>query len=371
MVLKPMWIAEKLRTAAANAGQGDDKVWRRAARTLYGTFGALLAGLSALLLLVDPYRVVPFSLPLKREIVDANQRWLYPMVVRSGRYDSVVIGTSTVRLLDPADLNAAFGGRFVNLSMNAATAWEQMQVGHLFLREVGPPRTAVIGLEKRIWCYAAADQERVTARGFPQWMYDDDPWNDLFYLFNRKTVEIAGRMIANALGLLRPRIRHDGYAVFVPPDASYDLERARRGIWGSGPRKVTAVAPPVTLSEAEKRALLMPALDWLDGFAAQLSGRSRVIFASMPIHIAAQAAPGSYEAAVHAECTARIAAIARRTGALYVDWAVPSSITTQDDNYWDAVHYRLRFAPIIIRGLASATAENGDPPEGTFRVLAP
>ena len=366
-----MWIADKLRTAAVSARQENETAWRRAALALFGTFGAMVAVVFAFVLLVDPYEVVPFSLPLKREIMDTNQRWLYPMVVRSRRYDSVVIGTSTLRLLDPDDLNAAFGGRFVNLSMNAATAWEQMQIGQLFLREVGPPRIAIIGVDKRIWCYPAAGEERATARGFPQWMYDDDPWNDLLYLFNTKTLEIAGRVVGNRLGLVRPRIRHDGYAVFVPPDTSYDLERARKAIWGHGPRNVTAVTPAVVLGDEEKRNLRLSALDWLDAFATQLSGRSRVILASMPVHVAAQAAPGSHEAAVNAECTSRIAAIARRTGAIYVDWAVPSPITTQDENYWDAVHYRLRFARTIVQGLASAAAEAGDPPDGTFRILAP
>jgi len=41
--------------------------------------------------------------------------------VRSGRYDSAVVGTSTVRLLDPQRLGALFGARFANLGLNAGT----------------------------------------------------------------------------------------------------------------------------------------------------------------------------------------------------------------------------------------------------------
>ena len=43
-------------------------------------------------------------------IMDLNQRFMYPQIVRSGRFDAAVFGTSTVRLLDPALLDARFGG---------------------------------------------------------------------------------------------------------------------------------------------------------------------------------------------------------------------------------------------------------------------
>ena len=72
--------------------------------------------------------------------MDLNQRFMYPQIVRSGRFDAAVFGTSTVRLLDPQRLGAAFGGRFANLGMNAGTPWEQMQLADLFLRHVPRPR---------------------------------------------------------------------------------------------------------------------------------------------------------------------------------------------------------------------------------------
>ena len=86
---------------------------------------ALLAlGLAGLLyaavVLLDPYglRATPGAPP--RPLMDLNQRFMYPQIVRSGRFDSAVFGTSTVRLLNPQRLNETFGGRFANLGLTQA-----------------------------------------------------------------------------------------------------------------------------------------------------------------------------------------------------------------------------------------------------------
>ncbi len=55
-------------------------------------------------------------------------------------------GTSTARLLDPQELDRAFGGRFANLAMNAATPWEQTQLARLFLTRA-PARACCFGLD--------------------------------------------------------------------------------------------------------------------------------------------------------------------------------------------------------------------------------
>src|SRR3954470_65919 len=106
----------------------DDRIWRRFAVSFAATALGLTAILYAFIVLMDPFgvRVSPGHAPTP--IMDVNQRFMYPQLVRSGRYDSAIFGTSTVRLLDPDQLNAQFGGRFINLGMNAATPWEQMQL---------------------------------------------------------------------------------------------------------------------------------------------------------------------------------------------------------------------------------------------------
>ena len=116
------------------------------------------AALYAFVLLIDPYAVVPFSLPIDRRIVSINQRYMYPQIVRSRRFDSLLIGTSTARLVDPQILNGPFGARLANLAMDDMLAWEQLQVMELFWREVGPPKVLIVALDW-VWCLRKCRQQ--------------------------------------------------------------------------------------------------------------------------------------------------------------------------------------------------------------------
>jgi hypothetical protein len=342
------------------------------ARSFIGMFLSVVAGLSALvlsfILLLDPYGVSPVQLPLKRAIMDINQRYMYPQVVRTRAFDSVVIGTSTSRLLDPEALNAAFGGRFANLAMNAGTAWEQTELAKLYLRHNPAPRTAIIGLD-HVWCAPGAAIEKITFRGFPEWMYDENALNDLPQVFNLQTLEITGRLALFHVGLMPERIRRDGYEVFTPPESTYDLARARFHLWKARPEgAVRPVVPPVNLSTEETRALVFPAVAWLDDLLARMPRETRRILAYMPVHIAAQPTPGSRDAAILDACKARIDEVARRHGAKVVDFAIHSPVTQEDSNYWDPLHYRLPIADRITAGLKAAVETGADDPGGLFVV---
>jgi hypothetical protein len=328
----------------------------------------LIGGVAAVylfILLVDPYGVVPFALPLDRHIVSINQRYMYPQIVRSKRFDSVILGSSTSRLLDPELLDRSFHARFVNLAMDSATAWEQQAMLDLFLRQVGPPKVLIVGLDA-VWCYPDADRNRITFRGFPDWLYDDNPWNDYLYMFNAGTLEIAVRLVGYQLGLYRERIRYDGYDVFVPPDSQYDAARARAKIGEAAPPP-NPLPPP--LSAAERSRLSFPALAWLDASLARLPADSRKILAFMPVNIAAQPTPGTHEADVEAECKARIVAIGRNRGASVIDWRIPSSLTRADTNYWDALHYRVPIATRIAEELGPAVLAGRESTDGSYVVL--
>jgi hypothetical protein len=323
---------------------------------------------AAFIALLDPFGVLLHNSGSQRPIMDINQRYMYPQVVRSQRFDSVVIGTSTSRLLDPVALDAAFGGQFANLAMNAATAWEQTEVLKLVQRHLPAPKTVVLGIDD-IWCLDEKNLVKKTFRGFPGWMYDTNRWNDLPQLFNLTTLEIAGRLLGFHLGLMPERIRRDGYEVFTPPEQTYDLARARFHIWGKATkREITPVVPPVVLGQERASALSFPALVWLDERLAALPRDTRKLLVYMPVHVAAQPVPGSVRAAEIAVCKARIEAIASRHNSRIVDFSLTSSLTTGDKNYWDPLHYRLPVAETIVRGLKAASETGQSDAEGLYRV---
>jgi hypothetical protein len=343
-----------------------------AAKTFLKTFLALFAGFAlliyALIQLLDPYGVSPVRLPLGRVIMDINQRYMYPQIARRSTYDSVVIGTSTSRLLDPRQLDAAFGGRFANLAMNAGTAWEQAELAKLYLRHNPAPRMFILGID-HVWCVQGNDVPRITFRGFPEWMYDENRWNDLPEVFNLKTVEIAGRVAGFHLGLMPERIRGDGYEVFTPPEETYNLARARFHIWQGKPSQtVQPVRPPARLTEAESAALVFGPLVWLEDMLGRIPPATRRLLVFMPLHIAAQPPPGSRGDAEIAVCKQRIAAIAARHGAKTIDFSIASSLTSEDSNYWDPLHYRLPIAGKIVDGMKRASETGQDDPDGLYVV---
>jgi hypothetical protein len=338
--------------------------WKSLVTLFTGLFAGALAFLYLFVLLIDPYDIVPLSLPLDRRIVSINQRYMYPQIARSGRFDSLLTGTSTAQLIDPRSLNGPFVGRFANLAMDSMRAWEQMQIVDLFSRANGPPNNLIIALDS-VWCERDADRERITFRGFPDWLYDDNEWNDYLYLLNVGTIEIAVRQLGYQLGLYRERVRYDGFRVFTPPEASYDAARARQHLWkGRTPHQRPQNLPP-PLSADERQELKFPALAWLEAILAKQPSSTRRMLAYMPVHVAAQPWPGSAAASIEEECKARIDKIAQKHGAAVVDWRINSPITREDRHYWDPLHYRLPVAQLVARQLGDAI-EGRDAEDGSY-----
>lgn len=340
--------------------------WRRFLWVALGGFGGLCVLLGLFVLAMNPYGNLPHLLFSEHVITDINQRFQYPALIRSRRFDSAVIGTSDARLLRPDALDRVFGGSFANLAMNAGTPWEQYRLIDLFLREVPQPRMLLMALD-HVWCDPAALSNKTTFRGFPEWMYDDNRWNDFFYILNGKTVELGGRVLAYHLGLGSARFPA-GYEVFTPPEDAYDSAKVRRKLWGdAGPHPIGAVTPPYRASEEERRSWRFPALAWLDESLTRFPGR--VVMAYMPAHVTAQPVPGSAGAARESECKAETQEIARRHGVPLIDFRIASGITTNDDNYWDRLHYRLPIADRIVAGIERALETAADDPNGDWRYL--
>lgn len=340
----------------------DETVWERHTGWLVGSLIGLLSLVSAVIAIANPYGNISVS-PLKHVITDTNQRFQYPAIVRSGQFDSIVVGTSTSRLLRPGALQAKFGGRFANLAMDSATAWEQYRLAKLFVTRHRNPRTLIVALD-HVWCRADAATARITERGFPEWMFDDNPWNDAWSMLNKRTIEISARRLAVAAGFAKERIPFDGYEVFVPPDETYDAAKAREHIHKGGkPRPQTS--PGAMPSERLKATWQFPALAWLDEILASPWQRAILVFT--PVHIAAL--PGGTGYWREQACKAHVADIARRHRAPLIDFRIASDITSRDENYWDDLHYRVGIAERIVDGMATAVTTRRDASNGDWKLL--
>lgn len=345
------------RRSASVTGVPAPSSWRAFRRTFLG--GAILSGAAALtfVAVLDPYglRAAPGRAP--GPIMDTNQRLSYPQIARGGPFNAAVFGTSTARLLDPHDLDAAFAARFANLAVNAATPDEQIRLAELFLAR-RPLRAVLFGLDAT-WC--AADPPARTTHAFPDWLFaEGTPWG-LLRQMSLRSVTVAAQAGLARLHLARPRIRPDGYAVFTPPEQSYDPERARAHI------RAGAADPN---APADRPDDPMPALTRLEALLGRLPGDALKLVAFMPVHAAAQSRPGTPAGRREEACKARAAEIGTRMGAVVVDFRRPSPLTTRDENYWDALHYRLPVAARIVADLKAAVSTGAGDPDGEYRVLA-
>lgn len=299
--------------------------------------------LYAFVAVVDPWDTLPLSPPLPRVPVSSNARFSFPALARSSRFDAVVLGTSTARLLQPAQLDGAFGARFANLAMNSATAWEQMQMLHVFLRAHPAPRAVLIDMDAA-WCGAEAPQ--LTPRPFPAWMYRANLWPAYREMLTPYAVQEAANQFAVMVGLRKRRYGLDGYTRFVPPDSEYDPVRVDAAFARWGPPDTGTAVPgaPVPLPAL---ALLGPALD------AVPPGTRTVLFFP-PVHASQQGAPGSGTAARWAACKTAVRTVAQAHGAAVVDLLQRNALTEDRANYWDPLHFREQVAAQVAVALGRA-----------------
>jgi hypothetical protein len=334
--------------------------WRRFVRRLLLVVATTSAALYGFIVILDPFDTLVLSPPFDRSPIASNQRYAFPALARKVAFDSVILGTSTSRSLDPAELDPLFDAHFVNLAMNSATAYEQWRLGTLFARRHPRAKVALIGLDI-VWCRAGDTLENYTERAFPEWMYDDNPWNDYLEHFNLYALEQAGIEFAVLLGLEPRRYGRNGYTPFLPDERHYDLVRARTHLYPADAPLPPAVDPPIVLSAAERDALNFPALPMLRELLAALPPAAHKILYFAPYHVSAQPPPGSRGAAVWAACKDRAAALAATTAnARVVDFMIASPITANDENYWDRLHYRAGVAHWLAASLRAAADGKAD-----------
>ena len=306
---------------------------------------------------VDPWGMLPLSPPLPRVPVSTNARFSMPALASSPIFDSAVIGSSSSRLLRPTVLDGLFGGRFANLAMNAATAWEQRQMLALFTRTHPAARTIIIGLDS-VWCSETPQQN--SGRPFPIWMYGGSPWRGYGQVMNLYAVQEAGSQLWVMLGFKPRRYGLDGYTSFVPPEAEYDPARVAAAFarW-TKPADYLDIGATHTL----------PALAMLADALQALPGSTRKILFFTPSHVSLQGGLGSDYAATLFACKTQVTAIAARVpGTVVADFLIPSPITSDMSSYWDPVHYRVPVADRVMADLAAAVAGQDNFDE---RILLP
>lgn len=332
----------------------DRDQWRRFFAVAMATAVGLAAAVYAFVAIIDPWDILPLSPAWPRAPISSNQRFSFASLARSPKFDSVVVGTSTTRLLRPAALAASFGGAFVNLSMNAATPYEQVRLLSTFRRTHRHIRTVVWGIDYLRWCEVGAKGPQYMYLRFPEYMYGSSRWQNYRHVFSLYAVQEAFAQLAYMIGMRRPRFGLDGYANFLPDDRKYDAAKAATYLG--------RLAPPANSGPDPLRDLPVrfPQLDDLRATLSSLSADTLKLVVFTPIHLGNQPMPGSEGAKAVAACKFRIVELARDIpNTRVVDFMIDSPITRPATNYWDPLHYRVGLADRIVTDLAAAPKDRG------------
>lgn len=303
-------------------------------------YALTLGGLYAFIVLVDPFDVLPLSLPLERRPVAGNQRFAFPGLARKAEFDSAVVGSSTVMLLDPEELSRDLGRRFVTLAMGAAKHLEQRSILGVFARNHPHARTVILSVDS-VWLRSAENRKRQDLYRVPDWMYDANPWNDYAHHFDLYTVEKAGRQLGQIIGIDEPTFRRDGYRRFVPATVAYDTAKVHENLYGPVQRAKTEAWKQAAAENVE--------FEWeaLDEALALLPASTEKILLLPPLHVVA-----------HPPLAVAKRTLVERMRAVpnlrIVDFLFPSSLTKTDSNYWDPQHYTAEIATEISRLLAES-----------------
>lgn len=345
---------------------GDHRKWRQTARWFFGGAAVLAFLIMALVIIVDPFDTLPVSPPLERVPISSNARFSFPALARSDRFDSAIIGTSTSRLLRPEGLDDLLDGKFVNLAMNSATAYEQYRILDLFGRHHPDMKFLIMGIDL-VWCGTGDSFEKYTPRPFPEWMYDSNRWNDLLHHFDFFTLEQTGRQLATMLGLRKVKYGRDGYTDFLPDPSEYDLGKVRQSLVKM--RELNADAPKAG-SDFEPGALNFPTHPMLEEVLRGLPEDSRKLLFFAPYHRAQHPLADSVPGQEWHACKQRLARLAADIPHTRVaDFMIESGFTTQDENYWDPLHYSVAASGILMRDLTAAM--KGEQTGGNFDLLTP
>lgn len=127
-----------------------------------------------------------------------NERSQNDGIIRHFNYDSMIIGTSMAENFKSSEAEELFGGSFIKVPFAGGTYKEQNDNIAKAIKYNPDLKTVIRPLD---YAYLMDDKDRVRndLGSYPDYLYDDNPFNDVKYIFNKQILfDICLPMLGSA-----------------------------------------------------------------------------------------------------------------------------------------------------------------------------
>lgn len=203
----------------------------------------MLAVFAAAIIYVDPFfhyhkPLDGFSYPLEDERYQNNG------ILRHFDYDSIVTGSSMCENFKTSEAEALFGGQFVKVPFMGCRYKEigdNLRLAYSYRETI---RTVVFCLD---YSHLVEDKDSLSEFDYPTYLYNNNPFDDVSYLFNKQVLLEWTRKVLNRTAEGIPSTSFDDYASWAPNfplGKEYVLE-------GCGERIIGDNVQPMTQQERD------------------------------------------------------------------------------------------------------------------------
>ncbi len=159
---------------------------------------ALLVLLGGTIIVIDPY--FHYHKPIKGLYYELNnERSQNDGIIKHFDYDSMIIGTSMAENFKTSQAEEIFGGHFIKATFAGGAYMEQRDNTQNAI-DANPDLKLVIRPLDYAFLLDEPDRVRDDLGKYPMYLYDNNPFNDVNYFFNKEILfEICMPMIEGAL----------------------------------------------------------------------------------------------------------------------------------------------------------------------------
>jgi len=216
----------------------------------------LIVGISLVIVAITVFKIDPFFHYHKPDTNKYfyelnNQRSQNDGIVKHFDYDAIITGTSLTENFKTSELDELFGTNSIKISTSGAS-YKEINDNLARALETNPNIKMIVrGLDLSM-LIDNPDRLRTDLGEYPDYLYDDNPFNDVKYLFNKDVV--FGRVYP----MIRNSIKGEKSGITSFDEYSRWQDTAKFGIKTVSPEEIedVAVVEPYYMNDHQKESLI-------------------------------------------------------------------------------------------------------------------